>query len=102
MNFAQLNASGIPSQVVDCIDGEEPGAPEAGEVLVEMLACPIDPAELLIIERRLPRPRHLERRDRLKESLHDEARRRNPSLDGFLLPSVPRRGRGRFRFGFST
>ncbi len=50
MKFAQLNAFGIPSQVVDCIEGEEPGAPEAGEVLVEMLACPINPAELLIIE----------------------------------------------------
>ena len=52
MKFAQLNAFGIPSQVVDCIEGEEPGAPEAGEVLVEMLACPINPAELLIIEGR--------------------------------------------------
>ena len=31
MKFAQLNAFGIPSQVVDCIEGEEPGAPEAGE-----------------------------------------------------------------------
>ncbi len=50
MNFAQLSAFGIPSQVVDCIEGEGPGAPEAGEVLVEMLACPINPAELLIIE----------------------------------------------------
>ncbi len=50
MKFAQLNAFGIPSQVVDCIEGEEPGTPEAGEVLVEMLACPINPAELLIIE----------------------------------------------------
>ncbi len=50
MNVAQLNAFGIPSQVVDCIEGEEPRAPEAGEVLVEVLACPINPAELLIIE----------------------------------------------------
>ncbi len=39
MNFAQLNAFGLPSRVVDCIKGEEPGTPEAGEVLVEMLAC---------------------------------------------------------------
>ncbi len=37
MNFAQLNAFGVPSQVVDCVEGEEPGAPGAGEVLVEML-----------------------------------------------------------------
>ena len=27
MNFAQLNAFGIPSQVVDCIEGDEPGSP---------------------------------------------------------------------------
>ena len=32
MKFAQLNAFGIPSQVVDCIEGEEPGAPGADEV----------------------------------------------------------------------
>ena len=52
MNFAQLNAFGIPSQVVDCIEGDEPGPPGLGEVLVEILACPINPAELLIIEGR--------------------------------------------------
>ncbi len=50
MKLAQLNAFGIASQVVDCIEGEEPGAPGAGEVLIEMLACPTNPAELLIIE----------------------------------------------------
>jgi len=50
MKFAQLNAFDVPSQAVDCVEGKEPGAPEAGEVLVEMLACPINPAELLIIE----------------------------------------------------
>ena len=50
MKLVQLNAFGIPSQVVDCIEWEEPGAPGAREVLIEMLACPINPAELLIIE----------------------------------------------------
>ena len=50
MKLAQLNAFGIPSQVVDCIEGEEPGAPDADEVTIEMLACPINPADLLIIE----------------------------------------------------
>ncbi len=52
MRLAQLNAFGIPSQVVDCIEAEEPGAPGAGEVLIEVLASPINPAELLIIEGR--------------------------------------------------
>ncbi len=55
MNFAQLNAFGIPSQVVDWIEGDEPGPPGLGEVLVEILACPINPAELLIIEGRYAR-----------------------------------------------
>jgi mitochondrial enoyl-[acyl-carrier protein] reductase / trans-2-enoyl-CoA reductase len=50
MKVAQLNAFGVPSQVVDCVEAEGPGAPGAGEVLIEMLACPINPAELLIIE----------------------------------------------------
>ncbi len=50
MKFAQLNAFGLPSQVVDCVEGEDPGPPGPGEVLVEVLACPINPAELLIIE----------------------------------------------------
>ncbi len=50
MKFAQLNAFGTPSQVVDCLEGEDPSEPGPGEVLVEVLACPINPAELLIIE----------------------------------------------------
>ena len=63
MKFAQLNAFDVPSQAVDCVEGKEPGAPEAVEVLVGMLACPINPAELLIIEGRYaskpPLPAHL-------------------------------------------
>ncbi len=50
MKIAQLNAFGPPPEVVDCIEAAEPGPPAAGEVLVEMLAGPINPAELLIIE----------------------------------------------------
>ncbi len=50
MKFAQLKAFGVPSEVVDSVEGAEPGQPGADEVLVEMLACPINPAELLIIE----------------------------------------------------
>jgi trans-2-enoyl-CoA reductase len=50
MKCAQLNAFGVPSEVVDCIETADPGAPGPGEVLVDMLACPINPAELLLIE----------------------------------------------------
>ena len=50
MKIAQLNAFGPPPEMVDCIEVAEPGPPAAGEVLIEMLAGPINPAELLIIE----------------------------------------------------
>ena len=50
MKIAQLNAFGVPWEVVDCIEVADPGPPAEGEVQVEMLACPINPAELLIIE----------------------------------------------------
>lgn len=50
MKLAQLKAFGRPSEVVDCIEAEDPGAPGPGQVLVEVLACPINPAELLLIE----------------------------------------------------
>jgi NADPH:quinone reductase-like Zn-dependent oxidoreductase len=42
MKVAQLNAFGVPWEVVDCIEVEDPGPPAEGEVQVEMLACPIN------------------------------------------------------------
>ena len=50
MKLAQLTDFGVPWDVVECIEAEEPDAPGPGQVLIEMLACPINPAELLIIE----------------------------------------------------
>jgi trans-2-enoyl-CoA reductase len=50
MKCAELTAFGVPSEVVACVEADDPGAPGPGEVLVEMLACPINPAELLLIE----------------------------------------------------
>jgi mitochondrial enoyl-[acyl-carrier protein] reductase / trans-2-enoyl-CoA reductase len=50
MKLAQLNAFGVPSEVVACIEADDPGQPGPGEVLIEMLACPINPAEFLLIE----------------------------------------------------
>ncbi|MDX1576697.1 MAG: 2-enoyl thioester reductase domain-containing protein, partial [Kiloniellales bacterium] len=49
MKIAQLTAFGDPARVVECVEAEDPGAPGPGQVLVEMLACPINPAEILII-----------------------------------------------------
>lgn len=52
MKIAQLTAFGRPSEVVDCIEAPECGPPGRGEVLVDMAYCPINPADLLIIEGR--------------------------------------------------
>ena len=52
MKQLQLQAFGVPDQVVACLEADEPPAPGDGEVLVEMLACSINPADLLIIEGR--------------------------------------------------
>ena len=52
MKKAQLNAFGVPAEVVTCVDAEEPAAPGAGEITIEVLAAPINPAELLLIEGR--------------------------------------------------
>ncbi len=52
MKAVQLNAFGKPSDAVACVEVEEPGPPGDDEVIVEMLACPINPAELLLIEGR--------------------------------------------------
>ena len=52
MKKARLNAFGVPAEVVTCVDAEEPAAPGAGEITIEVLAAPINPAELLLIEGR--------------------------------------------------
>jgi len=52
MKAVQLNAFGNPADVVACVEVDEPGAPGNDEVIVEMLACPINPADLLLIEGR--------------------------------------------------
>ena len=50
MKAAHLRLFGVPHEVVDCIETADVGAPGDDEVVVEMLACPINPAELLLIE----------------------------------------------------
>ena len=52
MKQLQLTAFGPPHEVVTCVEVAEVGPPAAGEVLVELLACSINPADLLIIEGR--------------------------------------------------
>ncbi len=50
MKAAQLNDIGDPAKVVSCAEVEDPGDPGPGEVVIEILACPINPADLLMIE----------------------------------------------------
>jgi len=50
MKSAQLSAIGPAERSVRCIDVPDPGAPGAGEVLVDVVACSINPADILIIE----------------------------------------------------
>ncbi len=52
MKYVELQRFGTPSEVCRLVDGPEPDGPGADEVMVEMHACPINPAELLLIEGR--------------------------------------------------
>ena len=45
----ELTKFGIPQQVCRCIEVAPPGAPGPDEVTVDSLACPINPAELLLL-----------------------------------------------------
>ena len=50
MKSAQLSAIGAAEKVVKCIDVADPGMPGKGEVLVDVVACSINPADILMIE----------------------------------------------------
>jgi len=50
MKAAQLTAIGPAEKVVKCIDAPDPDAPGEGEVMVDIVACSINPADILLIE----------------------------------------------------
>ncbi len=50
MKSAQLTAIGPAQTVVECVEAPDPGAPGKGEVLVDIVACSINPADILMIE----------------------------------------------------
>ncbi|MDJ0610783.1 MAG: zinc-dependent alcohol dehydrogenase family protein [Kiloniellales bacterium] len=54
-----LLGHGQPDRVCECREVAAPGAPGAGEVLVDIKASAINPADLLIIEGRYPGPETL-------------------------------------------
>jgi NADPH:quinone reductase-like Zn-dependent oxidoreductase len=52
MKVAQFSRFGRPHEVVECIDVADPPAPGADEVALDVLAFPINPADLLTLEGR--------------------------------------------------
>jgi NADPH:quinone reductase and related Zn-dependent oxidoreductases len=50
MKIAQFSSFGKPDEVIDCIDVNDLEDPKGNEVLIDVLACPINPADLLNIE----------------------------------------------------
>jgi NADPH:quinone reductase-like Zn-dependent oxidoreductase len=52
MKSAELSAIGPAEKVVRCIEVKDPGAAGPGEVLVDITACSINPADILMIEGR--------------------------------------------------
>lgn len=50
MKSVEITAIGPAENVVRCIEVPDPGAPGEGEVLVDIVACSINPADILLIE----------------------------------------------------
>lgn len=50
MKAARLSRFGKPAEVIELADLPEPGAPGEGEVLIDVIACPINPADVLLLE----------------------------------------------------
>ncbi|KPK07875.1 MAG: hypothetical protein AMJ64_05320 [Betaproteobacteria bacterium SG8_39] len=50
MKTARLSRFGKPAEVIELAELPEPGAPGEGEVLIEVIACPINPADVLMLE----------------------------------------------------
>lgn len=59
MKVVEFARYGEPAEVVSCVEAPEPGMPSGEEVLVEVLAAPINPADVLILEGRYPGPETL-------------------------------------------
>jgi trans-2-enoyl-CoA reductase len=56
MKQIQFSEPGTPHEVARCVDVPAPGQPGVGEVLVRVIAFPINPADLLTMQGVYPRP----------------------------------------------
>jgi len=52
MKIARFDAFGKPDEMIRCVEVDDPGAPGPDEALIDVLAFPINPADLLTIEGR--------------------------------------------------
>lgn len=52
MKVVQFSRFGPPEQVAECIEADDPPAPAAGELALDVLAFPVNPADILTIEGR--------------------------------------------------
>jgi NADPH:quinone reductase-like Zn-dependent oxidoreductase len=52
MKTAQFSRFGAPEDVVECVEVDDPPPPAAGEVALDVVAFPINPADLLTMEGR--------------------------------------------------
>ncbi len=59
MNVIEYGRFGAPHEVCRCIEVDAPGPPGADELVVEISACPINPADLLTIAGTYPGPTEL-------------------------------------------
>ncbi len=59
MKAIEFTSHGVPHEVCRCVDVADVGPPQAGEIVVEILASAINPADLLIVEGRYPGPETL-------------------------------------------
>lgn len=50
MKAVEFTEFGIPQEVAACVEAPDPGAPDADEVVIEVEAFPINPADLLTIQ----------------------------------------------------
>jgi len=59
MKAIEFASYGVPHEVCRCVEVPDVGSPAAGEIVVEILASAINPADLLIVEGRYPGPDNL-------------------------------------------
>ncbi|PPR75631.1 MAG: hypothetical protein CFH05_00619 [Alphaproteobacteria bacterium MarineAlpha3_Bin4] len=50
MKAIEAATHGIPAEVCQCVEVDDPSPPDAGEVIIEIEAAPINPADLLMIQ----------------------------------------------------